>query len=166
MKVSSINGDSHYSTTSSVNSDSPHLSINKPAGLAIDKQGNLLIVDENNARIIKVGAPDTDTTKGKRSMLASPSVSTLSITDAYAYPVPFKPSSGYTVIHFKGLTTNVTLRIYNISGELVFEKSGIVIDPYVWDVKNNWGEPVASGVYIYFLTDDTREKKIGKIMII
>jgi len=48
----------------------------------------------------------------------------------------------------------------------VFEKTGITIDPYPWDVKNNFGEQVASGVYIYFLTDDTKEKKIGKIVII
>ena len=52
------------------------------------------------------------------------------------------------------------------AGELVFEKTGITAGAYQWNAKNNQDEPVASGVYIYFLTDDTKEKKMGKIMII
>jgi len=56
--------------------------LNKPAGLTVDKEGNLFIVDENNNRIIKVGVPDTVTnTKGTRSVLASPFVSTKSLKD-------------------------------------------------------------------------------------
>jgi len=89
------------------------------------------------------------------------------IKDAYAYPVPFKPSAGHTVINFKLYSPqNVILRIYSIAGELIFEKTGITAGTYQWNAKNNQDEPVASGVYIYFLTDDTKEKKIGKIMII
>jgi len=48
----------------------------------------------------------------------------------------------------------------------VFEQTGITNDPYIWSVINNWGEPVTSGVYIYFLTDDTKERKLGKIVVI
>ena len=47
----------------------------------------------------------------------------------------------------------------------MFEKANLSTT-YSWDVKNNFYEPVASGVYIYFLTDDTREKKTGKIVVI
>ena len=136
------------------------------AGLALDKHGNLCIIDENNARIIKVGMPDTvSATQGLVQLLSVPNIQIKSIKDAYAYPCPFKPGLGHTVIHFSNLTSNVMLRIYNIAGELIFEKSALS-GSYDWPVWNNFNEPVASGVYIYFLTDDTKEKKIGKIMII
>ena len=150
----------------SVNGDSPNLFLNKPAGLTIDKKGNLLIVDENNNRVIKIGAPDTSTqSSSSMRALVSPNIQVKSIKDAYAYPVPFKPGPGHTAIRFTGLTSNVQLRIYNIAGELIFEKDNLSGN-YDWHAQNNYNEPVSSGVYIYFLTDDTKEKKIGKIVVI
>jgi len=143
------------------------ITFNKPIGLTADKQGNLYIVDRENNRIVKVGAPVVDETMAMR-MFSLPKAA-MSIKDAYAYPIPFKPNSGlgHTAISFKLYSTlNVLLRIYNIAGEMIFEQTGITVDPYIWSVVNNWGEPVTSGVYIYFLTDDTKERKIGKIMII
>jgi len=140
---------------------------NKPVGLAIDNEGNMFIADRENSRIVKISAPTVDETMAMR-MFSLPRAA-MTIKDAYAYPIPFKPNSGlgHTVINFKLYSIlNVILRIYNIAGELVFEQAGITTDPYVWSVVNNWNEPVASGVYIYFLTDDTREKKLGKIVVI
>ncbi|PIV57223.1 hypothetical protein COS16_01455, partial [Candidatus Desantisbacteria bacterium CG02_land_8_20_14_3_00_49_13] len=142
-------------------------SLDKPAGICLDNQGNLWIADEENNRIVKIGAPTVDETMAMR-MFSLPKAA-MTIKDAYAFPVPFKPNSGlgHTAISFKLYSTlNVLLRIYNISGELVFEQTGITTDPYIWNVLNNWSEPIASGVYIYFLTDSTLERKIGKIMII
>jgi len=142
-------------------------SLDKPVGICLDNNGNLWIADEENDRIVKIGAPTVDETMAMR-MFSLPKAAP-SIKDAYAFPVPFKPNSGlgHTAISFKLYSTsNILLRIYNIAGELVFEQAGITVDPYIWSVINNWNEPVASGVYIYFLTDDTKERKIGKIMII
>ena len=141
--------------------------LDKPAGICLDREGNLWLTDEENDRIIKIGAPAVDDTFSRR-IFTTPK-QTMTIKDAYAYPVPFKPNSGlgHTVINFKLYSPqNVILRIYNIAGELIFEKTGITAGTYQWNAKNNQDEPVASGVYIYFLTDDTKEKKIGKIMII
>ncbi|PIZ14669.1 hypothetical protein COY52_11535, partial [Candidatus Desantisbacteria bacterium CG_4_10_14_0_8_um_filter_48_22] len=142
-------------------------SLDKPTGICLDNQGNIWIADEQNDRIVKIGAPAVDETIAMR-MFSLPKA-TITIKDAYAYPIPFKPNSGlgHTAINFKLYSTlNVLLRIYNIAGELVFEQTGITNDPYIWSVINNWGEPVTSGVYIYFLTDDTKERKLGKIVVI
>jgi|GEM_PF-5865246 len=139
--------------------------LDKPAGICLDREGNLWIADEENDRIIKIGAPTVDDTFSRRILSLPRTAKT--IKDAYAYPVPFKPSAGHTGINFRLYSNlNVVLRIYNIAGELVFEQTGITSGLYMWNAKNNWEEPVASGVYIYFLTDDTREKKIGKIIVI
>jgi len=140
--------------------------LDKPAGICLDNNGNLWIVDEKNERILKISCPAMPgETSGMRGF--SLPKAAVTIKDAYAYPIPFKPSQGHTAISFKLYSTlNVLLRIYNIAGELVFEKTDITTDPFVWSVVNNWDEPIASGVYIYFLTDSTLERKIGKIMII
>jgi len=141
-------------------------SLDKPTGICLDNQGNLWIADEENDRIVKIGAPTVDETMAMR-MFSLPKAA-MTIKDAYAYPIPYKPNSGlgHTAINFKLYSTNVLLMIYNIAGELIFEQASITTDPYIWAVVNNWNEPVVSGVYIYFLTDDTKEKKLGKIVII
>jgi len=94
------------------------------------------------------------------------------------YPNPYKPNSGSIYdnnpivgdgIIFSGLTQKAKIQIFNIAGELVteFEEDdgdGI----YVWDTRNKNGEKVASGVYIYFITnpDDKSQKTKGRIVII
>jgi FlgD Ig-like domain len=73
------------------------------------------------------------------------------------YPNPFHPGEAPTTIAYK-LDDNatVTLRIYTITGGLVFEKtfaSGQLggrtgLNEFVWDGRNGKGETVASGGYV------------------
>ncbi|OGS21078.1 MAG: hypothetical protein A2252_04075 [Elusimicrobia bacterium RIFOXYA2_FULL_39_19] len=82
-----------------------------------------------------------------------------------AYPNPFKISGADNKISFTNLTTQVTIKIFNIAGELVKtleSTNGLAI----WDVKNEIDESVASGVYVYIITNPQGEKKTGKIAII
>ena len=91
-----------------------------------------------------------------------------SLAGAHAFPVPFKPSLGHTRITFRGLTSNATVRIYTISGELVqtLTKNDPSTGDLVWfPVSNSAGQPVASGVYPYVIKGDS-DKKLGKLMII
>ncbi len=37
---------------------------------------------------------------------------------------------------------------------------------YHWDMKNNDGEEIKSGVYIYIVENDNGERKTGKIAVI
>jgi len=85
---------------------------------------------------------------------------------AYAYPVPYKPALGHTVITFKNLATDSTIKIYTIMGELVkqLHNDGDV-PSLTWDVKNSDGDRVASGVYVYQIKNSFSEKR-GKLVII
>jgi len=98
---------------------------------------------------------------------------------AMNYPNPFRPAQeNYTTIYF---TTNravaeKSIGIYNSAGELVLDVEGSSIymdkwydDGYVykyeWDGKNDYGEKVASGIYIFVVNADG-SKKAGKLAII
>jgi hypothetical protein len=73
------------------------------------------------------------------------------------YPNPFHPAEAPTTIAYK-LADNatVTMRIYTLTGGLVFEKSFASGQPggrtglnqFVWDGRNGAGELVASGGYV------------------
>ena len=68
------------------------------------------------------------------------------------YPNPTK--EGW--ITFTRLTERVSVRIFNMAGELVYgEQEHTANDKaeWTWDCKNNDGEKVASGVYIYTIQD-------------
>jgi hypothetical protein len=73
------------------------------------------------------------------------------------YPNPFHPGESPTTIAYK-LSDNatVTMKIYTITGGLVFEKSfspgtpggAAGLNEFAWDGKNGKGEVVASGGYV------------------
>ncbi|MFH1784304.1 MAG: S8 family serine peptidase [bacterium] len=85
------------------------------------------------------------------------------------YPNPYKPNSGlgHTNITFDNLTQNAKIRVFNIAGELVRTMKEDDSDGrYEWNATNGSNERLASGVYIYLITDDTGAKKTGKLAII
>jgi hypothetical protein len=85
---------------------------------------------------------------------------------AYAYPVPFKPSAGHTIITFTHLATQSTIKIFTILGELVWQgESDVNGDDVTWNVTNKDGASVASGVYIYQIKNGYSEKR-GKLIIV
>ncbi len=94
-----------------------------------------------------------------------------SLDSVLVYPNPWVPNdsdmSNGTIdgqITFSGITNSSVIRIYTISGQLVREVSpGISL--WKWDGKNSYGKDVASGVYIYLITDG-QSKKTGKLTII
>ncbi|MBN2407506.1 MAG: hypothetical protein JXJ19_07395, partial [Elusimicrobia bacterium] len=86
------------------------------------------------------------------------------------YPNPFKPNDGlgHESIIFDGLTDNVKVRIFTVAGRLAREWEGDTAPWYQWewDGKNDSGDDVASGLYIYVVTADGKEKARGKIVVI
>lgn len=84
--------------------------------------------------------------------------------DIICYPNPAKE-----IVTFKGISVNneVTLRIYTVTGELVYEgqKTTNSQGELTYDLKNNKENRLASGLYIWLL-DDGQNKKNGKIGII
>ena len=93
------------------------------------------------------------------------------------YPNPYKPGSGTIYdnpslgegIVFSNLTANANIKIFNIAGELVAEFNETDSDGmYLWNTRNSNGEKIASGVYIYFITNpnDKSQKAKGRIVIV
>lgn len=68
-------------------------------------------------------------------------------------------------ISFDSLPGNVTLKIFTSSGHLVRE-FGSVSNSLTWDLTTTDGHRVASGVYIYLVTDGGGQKVRGKLAII
>lgn len=69
--------------------------------------------------------------------------------------------------YFKGLTKNVSIRIYSASGSLVKTIEETDGDgKYEWDMKNEYRQSLASGVYIAHTTNPQGEELFEKIMII
>ncbi len=75
-----------------------------------------------------------------------------------AYPNPAKEK-----VSFIGLTTNSRIKVFNIAGELVWEEKSLSGEDKYWDVKD---EKVASGIYIYIITNDRGDIKKGKLGIV
>lgn len=85
---------------------------------------------------------------------------------AYCYPSPFRPSRGHKKLIFGKLTGRVMLRIFDLSGALVYRTERDAPDGLLeWDATNAHGSPLASGVYIYLITSGD-EKKTGRFAVI
>jgi photosystem II stability/assembly factor-like uncharacterized protein len=86
------------------------------------------------------------------------------LTDVIAYPNPARP--GDAGITFANLPDGASLTLYNIAGERVFERSYIVGNETLWTLVNDRGNPVASGIYIYRVTDGDGNHATGKVAVI
>ena len=97
---------------------------------------------------------------------------TTSLSNVIGYPSPFRPNNAvggkFKVIN---MPTDCSMDIYTISGEKVrslrevdmaFPNSGWID----WDGKNESGDTVAQGVYIYLVKSTDGSKKVGKIGIV
>ncbi len=83
-------------------------------------------------------------------------------TKPYAYPCPWR-SDRHTGsnIKFSHLPPNSSVKIYTISAQFVVELSN-----GVWDLKNSHGSGVASGVYLYLVSDGAGFNSSGKLVVI
>ncbi|MCK4667134.1 hypothetical protein KAU33_10310, partial [Candidatus Dependentiae bacterium] len=89
-------------------------------------------------------------------------------------PNPYKKGiSKVNFIAFARLTKEAEINIYTLSGTLVRTLTHSPADldllgPGIkkWDLKNEDGEEVASGLYIWVVTNPAGDKKIGRLVII
>lgn len=83
------------------------------------------------------------------------------VSSSFAFPNPFVIDSDADRLSFN-FAEDGAVDIYNSAGEKVIEttvNSG-------WDGKNNSGKNVASGVYIFVITDKNNERLTGKILLV
>ncbi|OGS21853.1 MAG: hypothetical protein A3J83_04565 [Elusimicrobia bacterium RIFOXYA2_FULL_40_6] len=73
------------------------------------------------------------------------------LSNFMVYPNPFKSGTNSKVITFANLSNDPTvIRIFNISGELVrILTKDVNMDKIEWDLKNEHGNRVSSGIYLY-----------------
>jgi hypothetical protein len=90
------------------------------------------------------------------------------LKNVYVYPNPWKyDGSGNEEIVFKQLTKVAVIKIFNITGELVFSvNKDNELDECRWDLKNIAGEKVTSGIYLYTVNDDTGGIIKGKFAVV
>ena len=82
-----------------------------------------------------------------------------------AYPNPFDKSRGHSDVVFTGLTTEATISIYTVSGELVRRFSNPDRLSWHWDMRNELGEDVSRGTYLYVVTTPSGESCTGRFAI-
>lgn len=90
----------------------------------------------------------------------------LDLSTAHAYPNPCKKERGCNGVNFTRLTLTGRIRIYTLSGELVrtIVKTGN-LDSMGWDLRNESGRTVTSGLYLYHLEGEG-SVKIGKLVVV
>ena len=99
--------------------------------------------------------------------------------EAYVWPNPISHSRGDVAnFSFEINADNplrVTLSIYDIAGYLVYQNEFAGVSPtrelanVQWKAKNQYGDKVASGIYIFQLEADDGDKKanmVGKILVV
>ncbi|MEK7812326.1 MAG: CARDB domain-containing protein, partial [Candidatus Desantisbacteria bacterium] len=80
------------------------------------------------------------------------------------YPNPTRANS----ITFDGLPYHTNIKIFNIAGELVYSADDFNGNTFsrTWDCRNNSGDKLVSGIYIYILKDQNGNTERGKLGII
>jgi hypothetical protein len=95
---------------------------------------------------------------------------TLTLPAILVYPNPCYLNKGQDEVKIANLPSpDSKVDIYTISGELVRnldDETEIIGSTATWDLKNDDGENVARGVYLYVVSDKSDNKKMGKIAII
>ena len=88
------------------------------------------------------------------------------VSTAHAYPNPCNISKGCNGVTFTRLTLRATITIFTVSGEKVrtIAKNNN-IDSVGWDLRNESGSKVASGLYIYAINSEGSSKN-GKLVIV
>ena len=66
---------------------------------------------------------------------------------------------------FSGMTDPATVKIFTLSGFWIRTLQGTK-GTASWDLKNDAGQNVASGLYLYLITDSTGDKAKGKFGVI
>jgi len=87
------------------------------------------------------------------------------LSTARVFPNPWRAARGDGSIVFDQMSANSTIKIFTMSGRLAKTLSapgGSVS----WDLTNETGEKIASGLYLYLITDSQGNKTKGKLAII
>ena len=98
--------------------------------------------------------------------LKAESMVSTSLSGARAFPNPWRADKhAGRMITIANLPVNSQVKIFTVSGPLT-KDLGIVSGSTTWDQTNDSGDKVASGVYVYLITDGQGNKVRGKVAVI
>jgi len=140
--------------------------INGNGAASISNQGSFrTLSDVAIGQQYTISAKSSSVTGFAHVVIASPFAS--SNCGAYAYPVPWKSNMGVADITFTGLSAATKIRIFSIDGRIVKTLYSQYGENALWDIHNDNGDKVASGVYIYLIdSPGPCGKKDGKVVVI
>jgi len=83
------------------------------------------------------------------------------------YPNPWRSDkhAAHPHVTFEGVTLHTTIKIFTVSGHKVKElhTDGPTA---TWDLADESGDKVGSGIYLYVITDERGDKVRGKVAVI
>ncbi len=85
--------------------------------------------------------------------------------DIHPYPNPFRPEAGHNFVTFTNLVEQSDIVIATLSGKIVKHENDIGPDEWQWDVKNDDGDELAPGVYLYSINFPSGSTG-GKVVVI
>jgi hypothetical protein len=85
------------------------------------------------------------------------------LPEVYATPNPFDLSAGIGQLTFAGASSGSTAAIYDMEGRELVKVSG---SPLQWDGRNERGDMVAAGTYMFVVELPSGEKHTGKIAVV
>ncbi len=86
------------------------------------------------------------------------------LSDILIYPNPFKVGGGGSLT-FAGLSGVETVRIFDLTGQLVYSAAAGGSSSIVWDGKNSAGHNCVPGIYLYLITDTAGNRRSGKLAL-
>jgi len=90
-------------------------------------------------------------------------ISAPSLPSVYATPNPFDLSSGGGQLTFSGVPSGSKVTVYDMEGR---EVKAITGDPLTWDGRNERGDMVAAGTYLFVVELAAGGKTNGKIAVV
>ena len=88
------------------------------------------------------------------------------LSNIVVYPNPFRMGDGRNEIMFANLPNGCEIFIYTANGKKLIDLANDGFTGGVrWDLKNEWGDKIASGVYVYVVRYKD-EQKTGKFLVI
>jgi hypothetical protein len=124
-----------------------------------DAVGNVEINTISNLPVIP-------TTNLPNNPLVIPRLPATDLDTVHAYPNPVRLYAGHTKATFRGLTLDATIHIYTISGDMVITiEKNTTTDEMSWNLANDAGTTVSSGVYIYYVSNGSLSAS-GKLAVI
>jgi sugar lactone lactonase YvrE len=120
---------------------------------------NNIEIDEESGRVYIA------TDKGLLSFQGTATSPKESLENVFAYPNPVRPGFGGDLT-ISGLTNNANVKITDIEGNLVFERTSEG-GTMLWDLTAFGRHKVASGVYLILIaSEDGTETKVTKVMVV